>query len=482
MRLQGLNRADAAGRLPGLATRGRRLDWLTESIDIVMREAMVIAAIGFLVGGIDDLLVDLVYWANRAMGRHRPVAIDGLPSGDASVLVVFVPAWQEANVIGAMLRSSLERFGDDPGYLFYVGVYLNDRATIDAVVDVAADSDRIRLVINPRPGPTTKADCLNRLWDAMLRDEASGGWRARAVVLHDAEDVVHPDELRVYRACLADHAVVQLPVRPLVDATSRWVSGHYIDEFAYAHGVSLVARAAIGAALPLAGVGCAIDRAVLAQIASRRRGEPFDATSLTEDYELGLMIDALGERQMFARVTDAAGELIAVREYFPRTLSEAVKQKARWMTGIALSGWDRMGWGHAADWREHWMRMRDRRGPIAVIILAAAYVALIGWGASLVLHLIARSDAMPVDPTMRVVLGVNAGLLCWRLAMRAWCSGRHYGWVEALLSVPRAFVSNWIALLAVRHALWRYVRTLHGAAPRWDKTAHRFPAELGAPR
>lgn len=38
--------------------------------------------------------------------------------------------------------------------------------------------------------------------------------------------------------------------------------------------------------MPLAGTGCAIAPTMLAAIAAARGGDPFDATSLTEDYEL----------------------------------------------------------------------------------------------------------------------------------------------------------------------------------------------------
>jgi adsorption protein B len=38
--------------------------------------------------------------------------------------------------------------------------------------------------------------------------------------------------------------------------------------------------------MPLAGTGCAISPAMLAKIAQARNGDPFDASSLTEDYEL----------------------------------------------------------------------------------------------------------------------------------------------------------------------------------------------------
>src|SRR5690606_21983622 len=125
-------------------------------------------------------------------------------------------------------------------------------------------------------------------------DEAAEGATVTAVALHDAEDVVHPLELRVYAQWLRRYAAVQIPVLPLPHPRSRFVAGHYLDEFAEAHAKSLVVRQALGAGMPLAGVGCAVRRDMLGRIAEMRGGTPFDATSLTEDYELGLTVAALG--------------------------------------------------------------------------------------------------------------------------------------------------------------------------------------------
>ena len=454
--------------------------WALAALDAVVREAILFAAIGFLIGGLDDLAVDLAWCGTWRARRARavPALLDAYATPPRRI-AVFVAAWDEADVIGAMLRASLARF-DHPDYRLYVGTYPNDRATIDAVAAVAADDARVRLIIGSRDGPTTKADCLNTLWRALehdeARDEARGGVRAAAVVLHDAEDVVHPGELRVFDALIGDYAVVQLPVLPLIDPTARLVSGHYADEFAEAHAKSLVVRQALGAGLPLAGVGCAIERGILDRIAAAQGGVPFDAESLTEDYELGLRIAGLGGRGVLARVrAGAGGPLVAVRAFFPATLDAAVRQKARWMTGIALAGWDRIGWGAPRDWREHWMRMRDRRAPMAVLVLAVAYLALVAWGASLVLHAATGVAAPPVPGAVEASLRVNAVLLGWRLASRAVFTGHAYGWREALWSLPRAFVGNLVALLAARRAVTAYVRSLRGEALAWDKTRHMYP-------
>lgn len=451
-------------------------DAIIWAIDATAREAMLFAAIGFLIGGIDDLAIDLVHaWTrirSRLARRDEP-ALDH--RGDA--MAIFIPAWDEAAVIGPMLRATLARYGDD-AFGIYVGTYPNDAATIAEVAGVAEGDRRVRLVIGDTPGPTTKADCLNHLWRAMLADEAAGE-PVRAIVLHDAEDVVHPAELRVFAAYLDHYDAVQLPVLPLADPASPLISGHYLDEFAEAHGRTLVVRQALGAALPFAGVGCAISRAMLGRIAAARGGLPFDATSLTEDYELGLTVAAHGARSRFVRRFDAAGQLIAVRAFFPATLGAAVRQKSRWMTGIALAGWDRTGWasggGLRRRWGEHWMRMRDRRATLAIPVLAIAYLALVAWGLSLAAHLIAGTPQPLPDEATATLLTINAALLAWRMGQRFVLTAQAHGFGQALLSLPRIFAANLVSLLAARRALATYLPTLRGERPRWDKTAHHFP-------
>ncbi|TKD52921.1 glycosyl transferase family protein [Sphingomonas baiyangensis] len=451
------------------------------NLQFVAYEAMLFAAIGYLVGGFDDLLVDLLYLLRRLLSwlglqdRKRD-----MPPGPPVVhgphyFAILVPAWDEAAVIGAMLRTALARLGD-ASYRIYVGAYPNDRATIAAISDVAAGDARVVLAIGDRAGPTTKADCLNTLWQALLIDEAAGAPRASAIVLHDAEDLVDAGELRVFAHHLPAADVVQLPVLPLVDPASRFVAGHYLDEFAESHAKTQLVRQALGAALPLAGTGFAVRRDMVDRIAASRGGAPFDPTSLVEDYELGLTIAAMGGRAVFARaVARPGGAPIAVRAFFPGTLDAAIRQKARWMLGIALAGWDRTGWGRTLNPGDHWMRMRDRRALIAVLVLAAAYLALALWGVLAVLRWALGLPQPALPPAVDALLAANLALLAWRIAVRMAFVGRAYGRTEALLSVPRIFVANLIALMAARIALWRYLGLLRGARLRWDKTAHHFP-------
>ncbi|HTG39272.1 glycosyl transferase family protein [Sphingomonas sp.] len=455
-------------------------DWLLAFADAAAHEAMLFAAIGFAIGGFDDFLVDSLYLFRRAglwaRGIGTPTLADLPPPDRTGRIAVFVPAWDESAVIGAMLNTAGARF-DHPDWRIYVGTYPNDRATIDAVAAVAECEPRIRLVIGDAPGPTTKAHCLNTLWHALLADEVGDTTGTLAVVLHDAEDVAHRHELAVYARLLGRGAdVVQLPVLPLLDRQSRLVAGHYADEFCESHAKQMLVRQTLGAAMPLAGVGCAIDRDMLGRIASLRGGAPFDPDSLTEDYELGLMIGRLGGRAAFARVAESpGGPPVAVRAYFPARIDAAIRQKARWMTGIALAGWDRTGWGRMMALGDHWMRMRDRRAILSVLVLAVAYLALVGWAALAAIHWWRGDAGQPIGPALSWLLGVNAGFLAWRIAMRVAFVAAAYGRVEAIWSIPRMVVANYIALLAARRAMFRYVGLLRGAKLEWDKTAHHFP-------
>ncbi|BAK67835.1 putative bacteriophage N4 adsorption protein B [Sphingobium sp. SYK-6] len=448
--------------------------------ELLRNELLLFAAIGLLLGGLDDLAIDGLY-ATRRLWRSltiysrmpRMTACDLPPPGRAGPIAVFVPAWDEGDVIGPMLRACLHKWRDEDVHIF-VGAYPNDPVTLERVGQVMAGPHgaRVSLVLNPRPGPTTKADCLNQLWGAMRAWEEAQGREMLAVILHDAEDVVHRDALRLIGLLAPRFGLVQLPVLPLASTRSRWIAGHYCDEFAEHHGKSLAVREALGAALPSAGVGCGFNRRVLGRIAAARAELPFDPDSLTEDYELGLRIGEAGDRGVLVRMRDDAGELIATREYFPDTLGAAVRQKARWTVGIALAGWDRMGW--SGSWHERWMRLRDRRAALAALVLLAAYLGLLMAGLVAVAELAGRASS-PLPWPLSWLLTITGFILGWRLLVRMIFVWRAYGWWEALLSVPRSLVANIIAMLAVRRAVDIYVRHLRGQRLVWDKTTHRFP-------
>jgi bacteriophage N4 adsorption protein B len=462
------------------------MDGLWTFLFHMREELLLFSGFWFVLGGLDELAVDLIWmgrtgWRRITRYRSKPPmrARDLPPPLQSGPLIIFIAAWQEAGVIGHMLRQCVDSWNRS-GILYriYVGCYPNDADTVRAVIAATRHSRTVKLILCSTPGPTTKADCLNRLWRALTSDELSYGYKAKAVILHDAEDYVHPLELGIYDYLIERAAAVQLPVIPMAVPGSMMVSGHYCDEFAEAHGKSLIVREAIGAAVPLAGVGCAIERNRLGRIAIARNGEPFDGNSLTEDYELGLGLGAEGGKVIFARMLDDDGSLVGTRACFPATLEASTRQKARWMLGIALAGWDRLGWRGGIA--EIWMRLRDRKAVLAAIALSAAYLCVL----LSVILLLAQHAGLYSAPrssgAVQLMLRITLVLLCWRVMLRFYLVRQMHGAKQAWLSIPRMIVANIVSIIAARRACWAYVQLLLGGKLRWDKTQHaHFPEQAG---
>jgi adsorption protein B len=452
------------------------LEWLA----LAEHELLLFAGVFFLVGLADELAMDCTWAWLWLTGRARTLRIrraDHRHATLAGPAALLIPAWQEEGVLATTIAHAL---GAWPQQLLriYAGCYCNDVATAEAILRGSGGDPRVRLVVHGREGPTTKADCLNRLYAAMEADERRSGARFHMVLQHDAEDMVDAAALGLLDAALERADFVQLPVLPEPQPASRWIGSHYCEEFAEAHGKAMVVRGELGVALPAAGVGCAFSRDLLGAIADdMREPGPFSVDSLTEDYELGLKIKAAGGRAWFLRARGEDGRLVATRACFPPTLPQAVRQKARWVHGIALQGWDRLGW--SGGLAERWMRLRDRRGPLAALVLFAAYALFVLAGMLWLAELFGFQRPWEPSGTLLVVLWANLASFAWRSLMRFAFTAREYGWAEGVRAVLRLPPSNVIAIMAGRRAFVAYVEALFGTRPQWDKTQHHaHPAEL----
>ena len=457
-----------AGADSGIAAA---LHWLS----LAERELLLFAGFWMAIGLLDEFAVDAVWlWCKltgRARTTHLPEGYGAQPlAGPAAIMI---PAFQESAVIGTTVAHML-RVWPQRELVVYVGCYRNDPATLAAAMAGAAHDSRLRIVVHGADGPTTKADCLNRLYRALCDDEQRRGRRFRTVVLHDAEDMVHPAAVQAIDAAIAGHDFVQLPVRPVIQPESRWIAAHYADEFVESHAKAMVVRNTLGAAIPAAGVGCGFSREALGGLDRQRRREgalgPFAPECLTEDYELGIALSRKGHRGAFLRLRDAGGELVGTSSYFPDRLDAAVRQKTRWIHGIAFQSWDRMGW----DLRplELWMALRDRRGPLTALVLAAAYLLLVILGVLTVAGWLGYPSALSASPAARWFLAVGMAGVIWRGVLRAVFTGREYGLAEGLRAIFRIPLANVIAIMAGRRALVAYFRALHSGKIAWDKTSH----------
>ena len=406
-----------------------------ELLTRVAAELALFAGVGFLLFAVNDLAVDIIYFARRAWrsaGDLLPLSarlrqrIGGAGQGRASSPCSFRHGMKRRSSPRCCGRRSSGSSTHD--YRIFVGHYRNDPATAAAIASVA--DARIETVgstpTDRRPRPTASTISTPR-WSP-TRSETRPA--AKAIVLHDAEDLVHPLELTLFDRLVDRAGVVQLPVLPLIDPRSRWVSGHYADEFAEAHIKELVVREAVGAAIPLAGVGCAIERVPLARLAARHDGRPFAGASMTEDYELGPSARRARPEDHVrpdSRPRPAAARWSPAAAISRRRLGAAVRQKARWIGGIAFAGWDRLGWRGGLG--ERWMRMRDRRGPLAALLLVAGYGAALLWAQLWLAEALGAPVEFPArSAALATLLTVNAWLLAWRILMRAGFTASAYGW------------------------------------------------------
>jgi bacteriophage N4 adsorption protein B len=457
----------------------------------------VIVAVGFLVSGLDDLFVDVYYWLRELYRnifikhRIRPITEDDLERKPEQLTAILIPAWHESQVIDRMLQNAVETLSYSK-YDIFVGTYPNDVATQFAVETVRERYHQVNKVVCPHPGPTTKADCMNWVFQAMQLAEQEKGIRYEIVVLHDSEDVVHPLELRILNWLIPRKDMVQLPVVPLERPARYWTAGTYLDEFAEYHSKDIIVRERLASVIPSAGVGTGFSRAALVEVAKARGNQLFNVNTLTEDYDLGFSLLPFNRHGILAQFSVLRSqlvtcgfwrkrqevrqtfELVAVREYFPDKFRLAIRQKSRWILGIAIQGWKNLGW-QGGFWCRY-MFYRDRKALLTNDINALGYLVLIYW---LVLLITQPPDhflsLVPAQWVWDVIL-VDTCLMVNRLVQRMVAVRRVASWNQALLSIPRAVVSNVVNFCAAAVAIQRFLTArMTGRRAAWQKTDHAFP-------
>jgi adsorption protein B len=362
-------------------------------------------------------------------------------------------------------------------YDVFVGVYPNDPETTAAVTEAAQRYPNVHLAVCPHGGPTSKADCLNWIYESMVLWEGMHGARFDAVVTHDAEDLMHPQSLEVIDAHLGVYDMVQIPVLPLPTPPGEWIHGLYCDEFAEYQTRDVVVRQHLGGFIAGCGVGTGFSRRALEALATRHAGRIFDPACLTEDYESGFRIHELGLRQIFVELHGPAASPAATREYFPRSFSAAVRQRTRWATGIVLQGWERHGWRVPA--RQLYWLWRDRKG-LAGNLLAPVLNAISLWAPAAALAQSFTDSRFPVlladRPWLVPFCGFTIAVSSMQMAIRAACVWRIYGARMALGVPPRAVFGNFLNCAASARALWRYFGARLRHVPlAWLKTDHCYP-------
>jgi len=465
----------------------------------------VVACI-FLVSGIDDLLVDVVYFVRSIhrilfiRNRYKPITEQQLLSIPEQTVAVMIPAWNESAIIYQMVNNTISTLNYS-NYHIFIGTYPNDLDTQNEVARLHQIHHNIHCIVCRDPGPTSKADCLNWVYQGISNFEKEHQFTFPIIVMEDAEDIVHPLTLKLFNFLIPRKNMVQLPVVPFEPQYAYQLTrAHYMDEFAENHYKNMVIREVFGRGIPCAGVGCGFSRHALESLASDNEQHlVFKLGSLTEDYEMGMRLRAAGvDKAIFVKLPikrttsrkslltgknqlNEKQELISIRNVFPGTFNASVRQKSRWIAGIALQGWASLGW--KGDLLTKYVLFKDRKalltsqvnmlGYVVIVFVMAYYAAIFFF-----------PDAYHYPPLVEQgtllwkIIFITTIFLVLRLVVRMYCVYRFYNLKRALLAVPNFVWANIINFFATNRALVMFLRYLMtGTWIKWDHTTHVPPSE-----
>lgn len=424
-----------------------------------------------LVSGLDDLFITLIYLWNCGRAFAWPLRSD-MERAPERRIAIMVPLWREYTVIGRMLERNLSTI-QYSNYDVFVGVYPNDEPTARAVRDVARSHPRVHAVTCPHDGPTSKGDCLNWIHEGLKAYETRHGVRFEVIITHDAEDLIHPESLRYINWFSAAYDMVQVPVLPLPTRLREFTHGLYCDEFAEYQSKDIPVRVRLGGFLPSNGVGTGFGRVALERLAAERGGRLFDPDCLTEDYENGFGLHSLGYSQIFVPLRFESGVPVATREYFPRNAGAAIRQRSRWVSGIALQGWQRHGW--RGSWRQVYWFWRDRKGLVGNLLTPVAN-AIFLYGLARIWTGAKWPEGMNLPHWAVFPSALTLIIMAVQAAIRIRCCARVYGWAFAAAAPARMLWGNLVNSVATIKALHQFVSANRKRRVQaWLKTEHDYP-------
>jgi adsorption protein B len=230
----------------------------------------------------------------------------------------------------------------------------------------------------------------------------------------------------------------------------------------------MAVRPMLGGFVPSAGVGTAYRRDALEKLARSASNRIFDPEALTEDYENGLRLFRLGCSQTFVPLVHPVGtnDFVATREFFPQRWRAAMRQRTRWVTGIALQTWERHGW-RGKPGEVYWM-WRDRKGLLANPLSLLANIVFV--------YGLATAMWQRAAPLSSQLCWATLAIQSIRLVVRMACVSRVYGFVFSLGVPVRAVYANALNATATINAVIRYASAKFRRQPlKWLKTDHAYP-------
>ena len=465
-------------------------DWLLMLRDFFAGMTWIVAVVYFL-SGTQDLVYDigaywLRFWRYFTYRNNPRLSLERLRAREQQRIAVMVPAWNEGEVVASMVDNIIKRVEYD-NYKIFVGTYPNDPATQSCVDRLAKEYPQIIKVVTARPGPTTKADCLQNVLQTIRAFEEEHSVNFDLILMHDAEDWVHPQEFLIHNYLIPTVDVVQIPILPFPAKWTKWVHWIYADEFSENHMKDVPVREKISGFVPYAGTGTGFSRKVIDYLNDVHGGYVFNEASMTEDYSMSKKVRESGFKSVFVNVVLADDKspwwvplakrpyFISNWSYFPMDWTRSVRQKARWIIGISLQEWEQTGWEGSWLMKENFVK--DRKVFVAASASFLGYLVLI----YNIFYFLGYLGWVPFKLLQTLEMGTpltNLVTFCTffmilRITQRIMWVGLTYGIGAGLLAVPRLIVGNILNGLASLRALNQFAASRRGKAKvAWDNTAH----------
>lgn len=456
-----------AAALTRLATRG-----LSDSMPEFSASVRMNAAQGAAFGVLAVIFMDLLIFRFGAamLSLHiaatifflgctalRAMAIFGVPPvshrlpkarREEPVYTVLVALWREANMVPQLMAALSQLVWPADRLEIKLICEADDPETI-AAIEASPLRAIAEIVAVPPSQPRTKPKAL-RYALPMCRGEF--------VVLYDAEDIPHPEQLqeawRTFDAAPPHLACLQSPLE-IVNAGTNWIARCFAFEYAALYRGLVPWLAANGLAFPLGGTSNHFRRSVLDTTGA------WDPHNVTEDADLGMRLARLGYATgVLSRPTFEAG---------PESLSDWLPQRARW----------NKGW--LQTWLVHMRSPARLARELGFRSFAATQFVLFGMVFSALVHPLMIATAFylafmiaagaPFDAVEVALAGMDAVSI-----LGSYAGFLALGWTRLrpaeLPGFWRVVTATPVYWLLISAAAWKAVRDLGLRPFHWDKTRH----------
>lgn len=387
---------------------------------------------------------------------QMPCADEDLP-----VYTILVPVYDEVEVVQKVI-ANVDRL-DWPKSRLDVLILLeeDDTRTIEAA-KAMHPPEYVRILIVPRGQPQTKPRACNYGLEFA---------RGEYVVIFDAEDRPHPDQLRMAlaafhtNAMMREHVDRSVPRLACVQASLMYFNADYnvltrmfAIEYAHWFDAMLPGMGDLGLPLPLGGTSNHFDTRILRALGG------WDPYNVTEDADLGLRIANQG---YVVDTIESATEEEACSQF-----GAWIRQRTRWIKGYMVT---------AAVHTRHpiaWLRANGMGGVISMAgLVLGTPLAFLSYPLALLFTVITyigvRVGELDI-PQLWLELGlvlmvVGNGLMIVESGVAA---ARRYGWRIGAFAVFNPVY--WLMhSMAAWRAAWQVVFDPH----RWEKTPHGLTAD-----